>query len=145
MIKIENVYGDVIEAGGTKTVNNTYYGVEPTHTPVNDIIIPTEMVEKEEEGELPKELSTPEAQRIFRVLIKGKVLSEDFQPIKLTNAKLGCIVELFASRIVLGRGKWGIFAKLWDMKPDSLRSAFNQGQYSKPTIEFNKKILSLFA
>lgn len=104
----------------------------------------TETCKTVEKGDKPNCLATPEAESIFAKLISGGILDAEGQPRRdMTQPQCACVVELFASRIELP-SKWQTFADFWGMDAHALRSSAAKGVDSKPTRDFNQRMLKLF-
>lgn len=85
------------------------------------------------------ELSTSEACALINKLVKAGILDEAFQPIGLSGSEKGVLANLLALRLNI-KNLWQAFGALWDMKPDTLRSAYNKGMNQNKTMSFQDKI-----
>lgn len=88
----------------------------------------------------PKELSTPQGIAWLHKMQAAGVLDENYQPDpQLTVAQMGCIVMKAQFELKL-TCCWMDFSLLWNIKKDKLRMGFVNGQNTKQTKEYNKKI-----
>lgn len=88
----------------------------------------------------PKELSTPQGIAWLHKMQAAGVLDENYQPDpQLTVAQMGCIVMKAQYELNLSCC-WMDFSLLWNIKKDKLRMGFVNGQNTKQTKEYNKKI-----
>ena len=88
----------------------------------------------------PKELSTPQGIGWLHKMQAAGVLDENYQPDpQLTVAQMGCIVMKAQYELNLSCC-WMDFSLLWNIKKDKLRMGFVNGQNTKQTKEYNKKI-----
>ena len=68
------------------------------------------------------------------------VLDENYQPDpQLTVAQMGCIVMKAQFELNLS-SCWVDFSQLWNINKERLRMGFVNGQNTKQTKEYNKKI-----
>lgn len=88
---------------------------------------------------IPEELNTPIVIDWLGKLQRVGWLDENYQPVKLTVAQMGCIVVKAQYELRL-KACWKDFATLWNMKKDTLRMGFMSGQDTKQTKAFNKKL-----
>ncbi|WP_455640396.1 hypothetical protein [Parabacteroides sp.] len=88
------------------------------------------------------ELSTPSASALMNKLVRAGILDEAFQPVGLSGSEKGVLANLLAVRLDI-TNLWQVFGALWNMKPDTLRSAYNKGMNQNKTINFQDKINSI--
>lgn len=102
-----------------------------------------EEVAKEEVAKvavIPRELSTPQGLAWLHKMQDAGELDENFQPVsELTVAQMGCIVMKAQYELNLSCC-WMDFSLLWNIKKDKLRMGFVNGQNTKQTKAYNKKI-----
>ena len=68
------------------------------------------------------------------------VLDDNYQPAsQLTVAQMGCLVMKAQYELNLS-SCWKDFSLLWNINREKLRMGFANGQKTKQTIEYNKKI-----
>ena len=116
MVKVENLYGDVIESGAVKhvTYNNHYYGEVP---------------------QVPEVLCTPQAEALLAKLSHAGIVDNRWQPLGLTGEQRGLLASEVAERLGI-RSQWMLFGKLWKEKPETLRSYYNKGMGSSSGTDF---------
>ena len=88
---------------------------------------------------VPSTLATDEAQEELRKYQRAGMLDERFQPVHLTRAQMGCIVIRVGEVLGLA-AQWRDFGALWGVKSESLRAQFNQGEASKATRDFCRRL-----
>lgn len=88
---------------------------------------------------LPDSLTTPQARQLLCRLATDKVLDETWQPIALSHAQRGVLASLLSSRLNIDT-PWQTFGRLWGMKPETLRTAFNRGMEQPRTGDFLEKV-----
>lgn len=88
------------------------------------------------------ELSNPSACTLMNKLIKAGIIDEAFQPVGLSGSEKGVLANLLALRLDI-KNLWQVFGALWNMKPDTLRSAYNKGMNQNKTMIFLDKINSI--
>lgn len=88
------------------------------------------------------ELSNPSACILMNKLIKAGIIDEAFQPVGLSGSEKGVLANLLALRLDI-KNLWQVFGALWNMKPDTLRSAYNKGMNQNKTMNFQDKINSI--
>lgn len=102
-----------------------------------------EEVAKEEVAKvtaIPKELSTPQGIAWLHKMQDAGVLDENYQTDpQLTVAQMGCIVMKAQFELKLS-SCWVDFSQLWNINKERLRMGFVNGQNTKQTKEYNKKI-----
>ena len=89
---------------------------------------------------VPQELSTPQGIDWLHKMQDAGVLNENYQPAsRLTVAQMGCLVMKAQYELNLS-SCWKDFSLLWNINREKLRMGFANGQNTKQTIEYNKKI-----
>ena len=89
---------------------------------------------------IPQELSTPQGIDWLHKMQNAGVLDENYQPAsQLTVAQMGCLVMKAQYELDLSTC-WKDFSQLWNINKEKLRMGFANGQYTKQTVEYNKKI-----
>lgn len=89
---------------------------------------------------IPQELSTPQGIDWLHKMQDAGVLDENYQPTsQLTVAQMGCLVMKAQYELDLS-SCWKDFSLLWNINKEKLRMGFSNGQKTKQTIEYNKKI-----
>ena len=89
---------------------------------------------------IPQELSTPQGIDWLHKMQNAGELDENYQPAsQLTVAQMGCLVMKAQYELDLSTC-WKDFSLLWNINKEKLRMGFVNGQNTKQTIEYNKKI-----
>ena len=89
---------------------------------------------------IPQELSTPQGIGWLHKMQDAGVLDENYQPAsQLTVAQMGCLVMKAQFELNLSSCSKD-FSLLWNINREKLRMGFVNGQNTKQTIEYNKKI-----
>ena len=92
---------------------------------------------------IPRELSTPQGIGWLHKMQAAGVLDENYQPAsQLTVAQMGCLVLKDQYELKLS-SCWKDFSLLWNINKEKLRMGFVNGQNTRQTIEYNKKINKL--
>lgn len=88
---------------------------------------------------MPSSLATAEAREELGKYQRAGMLDESYQPVRLTRAQMGCIVIRVGEVLGLA-AQWRDFGALWGVKSESLRAQFNQGEASKATRDFCRRL-----
>ena len=84
---------------------------------------------------LPDVFNTPEAGKLLERLMNAHLLDEYWQPINLSNTEKGVLAQYIAGQLNL-KMQWQTFSRLWNMRPEALRKAYNKGMEQKKTNVF---------
>lgn len=91
-------------------------------------------------SDLPKELQTEEAKRLFEKTIKVGFMKNDFSFIG-TNRQRAFYAELASQRLNIKKKRWAVFEKLWNMKGLAQYSNETKDKYGNvPQQEFIEAI-----
>lgn len=88
---------------------------------------------------LPEALCTPLAEALLARLVGAGLLDEGWQPLSLTGAEKGVLASLLAGRLNIDT-PWQTFGRLWGVKPETLRAAYNKGMEQRRTGEFLERV-----
>lgn len=88
--------------------------------------------------EIPKELQTPEANKILVKLQKKGYLDEDWQPSTLVGWQKGTLAHELGQRFGI-RYVWVEMAKMWKCNPQTLRQYHSKEFTEQKVIDFSKK------
>lgn len=89
--------------------------------------------------EIPKELQTPEAQKVLARLQKKGILDADLQPSTLKGWQKGILAYELAQRFGI-KHVWAEMARMWKCNASTLRQYYSK-EYTEPkSIEFSKKV-----
>jgi len=95
-----------------------------------------------EESAMPDVLCTPDAEALFAKLKEAGIMDDRWQPISLSNAEKGTLVEYIAEKLDI-RNKWKLFGMLWKTDSETLRTAKARGLDQEKTWEFRNKLDNL--
>lgn len=90
----------------------------------------------------PEVLCTPDAEALCNKLVGAGIVDEKWQPLALSNAEKGTLVEYIADKLNI-RNKWKLFGTLWKVDAETLRTAKARGLDQDKTWEFRNKLNSL--
>ena len=133
MIKIGKVIGDVIEAGGVKNVTNNYYDREPEGEAADMHL---------SKDNVPDKLRCPEAEELMEDLVDAGLLTEDWQPKGLSGSERGLLAREVCTSLGIN-DVWQVFGKLWNEKPETLRSYLNKALDQKKSLPFQEKLKNI--
>ena len=91
---------------------------------------------------IPEVLSTPEAKALHTKLHQENIVDSSWQPIELSNAEKGTLVEYIADKLGI-KSKWKLFGGLWKVDGETLRTAKARGLDQDKTWEFRDKLNEL--
>ena len=95
--------------------------------------------EQNEALELPEVLSTSEAKALHNKLQREGMVDTNWQPLGLSNAEKGTLVEFIADKLGI-KSKWKLFGALWKVDAETLRTAKARGLEQDKTWEFRNKL-----
>lgn len=128
------LHGDIIESGGTKTVNIYNYDSSKSHYP--------DMVHEPAQTLLPQQLQSPRAQQMQDRLVQAGLLDQMWQPTKLSGTQCSLLAKAICDRLGIN-DVWQIFGFLWKKKPESLRRSFYKALEQKKSIAFQDKLKTI--
>ena len=132
MIKIGNVYGDVIEAGGVKNVTNNYYGKQPREG--RDMHL--------DAADTPERLRGEGAEELMEQMVDEGLLTEEWQPAGLSGTERALVARAVCERLGINE-VWQVFGSLWNEKPETLRGYFNKALEQRKSLEFQERLKKL--
>ena len=88
---------------------------------------------------IPEVLSTPEAKALHTKLHQENIVDSYWQPIELSNAEKGTLVEYIADKLGI-KSKWKLFGGLWKVDGETLRTSKARGLDQDKTWEFRNKL-----
>ena len=118
-------------------VNETFTQVEEGG---NETLHPLE--EEKFEVIIPKELQTPEANKILTKLQKKGILDEDLQPSTLKGWQKGILAYELAGRFDI-KHTWVEMGKMWKCNPKTLRQYYSKEFAEDKAVEFAKNIKAI--
>ena len=95
--------------------------------------------EQNKELKLPEVLSTSEAKTLHNKLQREGMVDTNWQPLGLSNAEKGTLVEFIADKLGI-KSKWKLFGALWKVDAETLRTAKARGLEQDKTWEFRNKL-----
>lgn len=98
--------------------------------------------DKSEEFQLPEVLCTEEAVGLHKKLMNASMVDKYWQPIGLTNAEKGTLVEYTTEKLAI-RNKWKFFGTLWSVDSETLRTAKARGLDQDKTWKFREQLEAL--
>jgi hypothetical protein len=114
-----------------------------TFTQVVETVNETFTVEEEKfEVIIPKELQTPEANKILTKLQKKGILDEDLQPSTLKGWQKGILAYELAGRFDI-KHTWVEMGKMWKCNPKTLRQYYSKEFAEDKAVEFAKNIKAI--
>ena len=119
------------------TVNETFTLVAEGG---NETLHPLE--EEKFEVIIPKELQTPEANKILTKLQKKGILDEDLQPSTLKGWQKGILAYELAGRFDI-KHTWVEMGKMWKCNPKTLRQYYSKEFAEDKAVEFAKNIKAI--
>ena len=92
---------------------------------------------------LPEKLLTDEAKELHEKLMQEGVLDKMWQPVALSNAEKGTLIEYISERLKI-RAKWKFFGTLWNTDSETLRTSKTRGLEQGRTWKFRERLNPLF-
>lgn len=91
---------------------------------------------------VPEVLRTPDAEALLAKLLTAGILDANWQPIALSYAEKGTLVE-YVARILDIRNQWKFFSDLWQINGETLRTSRIRGLNQDKTWQFRKTLEGL--
>lgn len=88
---------------------------------------------------LPAELRTAQALALHEKLMGEGLMDEDWQPVGLSNAQRGLVASYLSDKLGI-TNQWKVFASLWGMKTENLRSAYNKALEQNKSLTFQDRL-----
>ena len=131
-----------MKSWGNETFTQVVWGSE-TRPQVVETVNETFTVEEEKfEVIIPKELQTPEANKILTKLQKKGILDEDWQPSTLKGWQKGILAYELAGRFDI-KHTWVEMGKMWKCNPKTLRQYYSKEFAEDKAVEFAKNIKAI--
>lgn len=92
-------------------------------------------------GELPGELSTPEAMALWKKAMSKGWIDERYQP-KLSLTKSAIFAFEMANRLGI-QERWKVFEQFWNRK--NMRSNYNNALLQRQSLIFQDEVKALFS
>ena len=122
-----------VAVGGRETRPQVEEGDRETRYP---------LAEEKFEVIIPKELQTPEANKILTKLQKKGILDEDLQPSTLKGWQKGILAYELAGRFDI-KHTWVEMGKMWKCNPKTLRQYYSKEFAEDKAVEFAKNIKAI--
>jgi len=103
---------------------------------------PAEPGEPSEPGELPAELRTERAMRLWQRLQDAGLIDEHYQPLRLSRTEAAVVAFELSWRLGIWK-KWKVFETLWHRH--NIRDDYNRAMDQKKTRDFLDKLKPLLA
>lgn len=123
-------------------------GCDQTGATIQTVIVETsrpkssiveEPINEPSEHDVPEKLKTEKAEKLMKALVKAGLLTEDWQPNGLTGSERALVARGVCERLGINE-VWQVFGKLWNEKPETLRSYLNKALDQKKSMEFLDKL-----
>ena len=132
-------YG-ILNIGCDQTGANIQTVIVETSRPESTVV--EEPIDEPLERNIPEKLKTEKAQKLMKALVKADLLTEDWQPKGLTGTERALVARGVCERLGINE-VWQVFGKLWNEKPETLRSYLNKALEQKKSTEFLDKLNSI--
>lgn len=133
----------------TPTIVHNYYGITFQNCSMPNATIQTisqpsadaqpAPAARAPEDTLSDALRTPRAEALLTRLVDAGLVDANWQPLSLSNAEKGVLASLLADRLGVDN-LWQTFGRLWGMKPENLRSAYNKGMDQPRSNAFIQRV-----
>lgn len=90
----------------------------------------------------PDKLRCPEAEELMEDLVDAGLLTEDWQPRGLSCSERGLLAKEVCTHLRIN-DVWQVFGKLWNEKPETLRSYLNKALDQKKSLLFQEKLKNI--
>ena len=88
---------------------------------------------------VPRELKSQRAEGLMDSLIDARMLDEDWQPKGLSGTQRALVARAVSNKLGI-YDVWKVFGRLWNMKPETLRSLFNKALDQKQSLVFQGRL-----
>lgn len=88
---------------------------------------------------IPDALNNEEAKNLMQRFVDAKMLKEDWYPQNISCTEQALLAKAVCDRLKIN-DVWQVFASLWKIKPETLRSYFNKSLDQKKSIDFQDRI-----
>lgn len=92
--------------------------------------------------EMPEQLTTDNAKKVMKKLVDASILTEDWQPIRLSGSERGMVARVVCERLEINE-VWQVFGLLWGENPETLRSYFNKALNQKKSLKLQDKLKNI--
>ena len=98
-----------------------------------------EAMNDSEGGVVPKALKSEEAVELMTLLVEAGLLNGDWQPMGLSGSERALVAKAVCDRVGINE-VWQVFGRLWNEKPETLRSYLNKALDQKKSLEYQEKL-----
>ena len=88
---------------------------------------------------LPTQLTTEEACELKEGLIEAGMIDENWQPVKLSGTEMALLAQKISDRLGV-KDIWIFFGRLWNKKPETLRSFLYRAQEQRKSLDFQDRL-----
>lgn len=92
--------------------------------------------------DIPNKLRCPEAEELMEDLVDAGLLTEEWQPIGMSGSERGLLAKEVCTHLGIN-DVWQVFGKLWNEKPETLRSYLNKALDLKKSLLFQEKLKNI--
>lgn len=128
------VQGNYVDIHDNKVVNLSIDKVGTVHVQGN----------VQSTGDIPGKLRCPEAEELMEDLVDAGLLTEDWQPKGLSGSERGLLAREVCTSLGIN-DVWQVFGKLWNEKPETLRSHLNKALDQKKSLLFQDKLKNILS
>ena len=89
--------------------------------------------------EVPERLTTADAEELMEDLVDAGILHNNWQPNGLSGTERALVAKAVCDRLEI-KEVWQVFGRLWNEKPETLRSYLNKALEQKKSLEFQDKL-----
>lgn len=92
--------------------------------------------------EVPEKLKTDEARALMDDLVDEGMLDANWQPLNLSGTKRALVAKSVCEQLEINE-VWQVFGRLWDEKPETLRSYLNKALDQKQSLKFQDRLKNI--
>ena len=94
------------------------------------------------EPSIPAQLTTDEASELKEGLLEAGMIDENWQPVKLSGTEMALLAQKISDRLAI-KDIWIFFGRLWNKKPETLRSFLYRAQEQRKSLDFQDRLKSV--
>lgn len=105
-------------------------------------LFPSEMKDMSCEGlesPIPIQLTSEEARELKEGLIEAGMINDNWQPVKLSGTEMALLAQKISDRLDI-KDIWIFFGRLWNKKPETLRSFLYRAQEQRKSLDFQDRL-----
>lgn len=96
-------------------------------------------VSSAESAQVPEPLQSEDAREWMEALVDAGLLDGQWQPKNLSGSERGLVAKAVCELLKIN-DVWMVFGKLWNEKPETLRSYFNKAMNQTKSLDFQDKL-----